>query len=101
MWDGRWPGSRRDRTDAAVSSVSGPAVGDSAVREPFPGLAAGAAEAVPTEQARPWRMSLVVAASALCGGIAVVVWNRRMLARMRENHPAPAVAAKPWEEDEV
>ncbi len=35
----------------------------------------------------PWRMGLVVTASALCGGIAVVLWNRRLLTKMREVAP--------------
>ena len=30
------------------------------------------------------KMGLVVTASALCGGIAVVLWNRRLLTRLRE-----------------
>ncbi len=48
------------------------------------------------------RMGLVVTASALCGGIAVVLWNRRLLTRMREVAPV----ARPeyqqgrlWEDD--
>jgi hypothetical protein len=32
-------------------------------------------------------MGLVVTASALCGGIAVVLWNRRLLTKMREVAP--------------
>jgi hypothetical protein len=32
-----------------------------------------------------WRVGLLVTASAFCGGIAVVLWNRRLLARMRDS----------------
>ncbi len=45
--------------------------------------------AAPEAAALPgaWRMGLVVTASALCGGIAVVLWNRRLLTKMREVAP--------------
>ncbi len=31
-----------------------------------------------------WRMALIVASSAFLSGIAVVLWNRRVLERMRQ-----------------
>jgi hypothetical protein len=51
-----------------------------------------------------WRMGLVVTASALCGGIAVVLWNRRLLTKMREVAPVKreeyqAQQGRLWEDD--
>jgi hypothetical protein len=46
-------------------------------------------------------MGLVVTASALCGGIAVVLWNRRLLTSLREVKP-PARSEQQgrlWEDD--
>jgi hypothetical protein len=34
-----------------------------------------------------WRSSLLIATSAACGGIAVAIWNRRTLAKMRQQTP--------------
>ena len=44
--------------------------------------------ASPSERQTPVRMALIVATSALLGGITVALWNRRILEGMR--HPAPA-----------
>jgi hypothetical protein len=49
-------------------------------------------------------MGLVVTASALCGGIAVVLWNRRLLTRMREVAPVARpesqdLQGRLWEDD--
>ena len=38
------------------------------------------------------RTGLLLAGSALFGGIAVALWNRRTLARMRQEFPAEAAA---------
>ena len=48
-----------------------------------------------------WRMGLVVTASALCGGIAVVLWNRRLLTKMREVVPVARSRQQTrlWEDD--
>jgi hypothetical protein len=48
-----------------------------------------------------WRLALVVTASALCGGIAVVLWNRRLLTKMREVAPMTGSDEQDrlWEDD--
>jgi hypothetical protein len=64
-------------------------------------IALQAAAAGPEAPAGAWRMALVVTASALCGGIAVVLWNRRLLTRIREVAP-PARSSRQgrlWEDD--
>jgi hypothetical protein len=47
----------------------------------------------PANASRPkfWKTALFLAGSVAFGGVAVVLWNRRELARMREqeNNPAP------------
>jgi hypothetical protein len=35
-----------------------------------------------------WRSGLLLATSAAFGGIAVAIWNRRTLAKMRQKNPA-------------
>ena len=50
---------------------------DRVVPAPEPGASAGKTPSL-------LKMGLVVTASALCGGIAVVLWNRRLLTRLRE-----------------
>ena len=48
----------------------------------------------------PWRMSLLLAGSAFCGGIAVVLWNRRLLTKMREVEPVTrSQQGRLWEDD--
>ncbi len=66
-------------------------------------------KALPADPARSatagaLRMSLVVTASALCGGIAVVLWNRRSLAKMRDVAPVERLddrerQGRLWEDD--
>jgi hypothetical protein len=34
-----------------------------------------------------WRSGLLIATSAVFGGIAVAIWNRRTLAKMRQQSP--------------
>jgi hypothetical protein len=36
------------------------------------------------ERRNPWRSGLLIATSAAFGGIAVAIWNRRTLAKMRQ-----------------
>jgi hypothetical protein len=52
-----------------------------------------AEEGVPAspEKTPLWRVGLIVTASAFCGGIAVVLWNRRLLTRMRDSGEGAAV----------
>ena len=56
---------------------------------------------VSTAEAPPlWRVGLIVTASALCGGIAVVLWNRRLLTKMRDSaETAPAHVGRAWDDD--
>ena len=49
------------------------------------------------EPASRWRMALLVASSALLSGIAVALWNRRALERMRETREPVAPAREPGE----
>ncbi len=112
--------SRQDTTgmaEAAPGNVPGrreqpPEAGDGAVhRRVEPGAANPAAKAsdpqpeanhaIPLSVLPAWKMGLVVTASALCGGIAVVLWNRRLLTRMRELAPAPQedLQGRLWEDD--
>jgi hypothetical protein len=39
------------------------------------------------ERRNPWRSGLLIATSAAFGGIAVAIWNRRTLAKMRQQTP--------------
>jgi hypothetical protein len=41
----------------------------------------------PPEPRNFWRTSLLLATSAALGGIAVAIWNRRILAQMRQQNP--------------
>ena len=41
----------------------------------------------PVERRNLWRSSLLIATSAAFGGIAVAIWNRRTLAKMRQQTP--------------
>jgi hypothetical protein len=79
---------------------------------PTPGSSGGVAAigsdrpAAPVEMPAPampsgWRLALVVTASALCGGIAVVLWNRRLLTKMREVAPMTGSDEQDrlWEDD--
>jgi hypothetical protein len=47
---------------------------------------AEAQEESPSQPERPnlWRSGLLIATSAAFGGIAVAIWNRRTLAKMRQ-----------------
>jgi hypothetical protein len=40
-----------------------------------------------TERRNFWRSGLLIATSAAFGGIAVAIWNRRTLAKMRQHTP--------------
>jgi len=79
-----------------------------AVEQPAASFAASAPEpeAAPSPGAPPpvlpaWKMGLLVTASALCGGIAVVLWNRRLLTKMREVEPVvhEDLQGRLWEDD--
>jgi hypothetical protein len=50
---------------------------------------AEAQEESPSQPERPnlWRSGLLIATSAAFGGIAVAIWNRRTLAKMRQQTP--------------
>jgi hypothetical protein len=39
------------------------------------------------ERRNVWRSGLLIATSAVFGGIAVAIWNRRTLAKMRQQTP--------------
>jgi hypothetical protein len=41
----------------------------------------------PPESKNFWRTSLLLATSAALGGIAVAIWNRRILAQIRQQTP--------------
>jgi hypothetical protein len=41
----------------------------------------------PAEPKNFWRTSLLLATSAALGGIAVAIWNRRILAQIRQQIP--------------
>ena len=41
------------------------------------------------EKVLSWRHALLMGTSALLSGIAVVIWNRRALQKMRENAATP------------
>jgi hypothetical protein len=41
----------------------------------------------PPERRNIWRSGLLIATSAAFGGIAVAIWNRRTLAKMRQQTP--------------
>lgn len=41
----------------------------------------------PPERRSFWRSGLLIATSAAFGGIAVAIWNRRTLAKMRQQTP--------------
>jgi hypothetical protein len=41
----------------------------------------------PPERPNLWRSGLLIATSAAFGGIAVAIWNRRTLAKMRQQTP--------------
>jgi hypothetical protein len=41
----------------------------------------------PPERLNFWRSGLLIATSAAFGGIAVAIWNRRTLAKMRQQTP--------------
>jgi hypothetical protein len=41
----------------------------------------------PSERPNLWRSGLLIATSAAFGGIAVAIWNRRTLAKMRQQTP--------------
>ena len=70
------PGRKPPAQSAAASSQGGP---------PAP------------EPASRWRMALLVASSALLSGIAVALWNRRALERMRETREPVAPTREPGE----
>ena len=84
---------------------SHPAIGPSsqAADEGAPKVDGGAESGVPTASGAMsgWRMGLVVTASAFCGGIAVVLWNRRLLSKIREIAPVARSAqqGRLWEDD--
>ena len=77
-----------------IHQESGVEEGPKAATPSSPAASGGEAQ----DSARPWRMGLVVAASALCGGIAVVLWNRRTLTRMREAPLAEETPGSYWED---
>ncbi len=88
--------------EAAFGGV--PAAWEGAPPGPADGPEVAPAEAPPyPEPAGPgsWKMGLIVTASAFCGGIAVVLWNRRLLTKMREAVPLTRSdqQGRLWEDD--
>ncbi len=64
---------------------------DPAPEQPSPPLP----EALPEALSGPLRTGLLIAGSMLLGGLAVVLWNRSSLSRLRqpaETEPAPVYA---------
>jgi hypothetical protein len=57
----------------------------------------------PSAAQRPkiWRTILLLAGSAAFGGVAVALWNRRELVRMREQGNIPASPPEPPSEEDV
>ena len=51
---------------------------------PFRSKVESIAQVLPAQRRNLWRTSLLLASSAAFGGIAVAIWNRRTLAKMRQ-----------------
>jgi len=51
---------------------------------PFRAKEESIASVAPPQRRNLWRTSLLLASSAAFGGIAVAIWNRRTLAKMRQ-----------------
>jgi hypothetical protein len=56
-----------------------------------------------TVASRPkfWKTILLLAGSAAFGGVTLALWNRRDLARIREQGNVPARDEKPSSEDDI
>jgi hypothetical protein len=53
----------------------------------------------PSKARNFWRTGLLLTSSAALGGIAVAIWNRRSLARIRQKYESKAVQAGNHEDD--
>jgi hypothetical protein len=63
--------------------------------------AAGNASPAPSKTRSFWRTGLLLTSSAALGGIAVAIWNRRSLARIRQEYESRAAQPGIHEDDDV